>query len=52
MEEATSIAVDTVRRFLTEHPEGPAVTFVCFNEPARAAYEREMEQMQGCTGGV
>ena len=42
LEEATRIAVQTVRRFLAEHPEGPAVTFVCFNEPAKAAYEREL----------
>ena len=42
LEEATHIAVQTVRRFLAEHPEGPAVTFVCFNEPAKAAYEREL----------
>ena len=43
LEEATHIAVQTVRRFLAEHPEGPAVTFVCFNEPAKAAYERELK---------
>ena len=43
LEEATRIAVKTVRRFLAEHPEGPAVTFVCFNEPAKAAYERELK---------
>ena len=43
LEKATRIAVQTVRRFLAEHPEGPAVTFVCFNEPAKAAYERELK---------
>lgn len=43
LEEAARIAVQTVRRFLTERPEGPAVTFVCFNEAARAAYERELK---------
>ena len=43
LEEAARIAVQTVRRFLAEHPEGPAVTFVCFNEPAKAAYERELK---------
>ena len=43
-EEAAHIAVETVRRFLTEHPEGPAVTFVCFNEAAQAAYRRELGQ--------
>ena len=43
LEEAARIAVQTVRRFLTERPDGPAVTFVCFNEAARAAYERELK---------
>ena len=42
LEEAARIAVQTVRRFLTEHPDGPAVTFVCFNDAAKAAYEREL----------
>ena len=42
LEEATRIAVKTVRRFLTEHPEGPEVTFVCFNAQAAGAYEREL----------
>ena len=42
LEAATRIAVQTVRRFLTEHPDGPAVTFVCFNDAAKAAYEREL----------
>ena len=42
LEEATHIAVETVRRFLTEHPEGPEVTFVCFNAQAAGAYEREL----------
>ena len=44
LEEATRIAVRTVRRFLEEHPEGPAVTFVCFNAQARELYERELSQ--------
>ncbi len=44
VKEATHIAVETVRRFLTEHPEGPAVTFVCFNAAAAAAYEKELAQ--------
>ena len=43
LEKATRIAVQTVRRFLAEHPEGPAVTFVCFNDAAKAAYERELK---------
>ena len=42
LEEATHIAVETVRRFLTEHPDGPEVTFVCFNAQAAGAYEREL----------
>ena len=44
LEEATRIAVQTVRRFLEEHPEGPAVTFVCFNARARELYERELSR--------
>ena len=44
VEEATRIAVKTVRRFLSEHPEGPAVTFVCFNEQTAAAYRREVDR--------
>ena len=44
LEEATAIAVDTVRRFLTEHPDGPEVTFVCFNQSAEGAYRRELEK--------
>lgn len=44
VEEATRIAVKTVRRFLSEHPEGPAVTFVCFDEQTAAAYRREVGQ--------
>ena len=42
LEEATRIAVTAVRDFLTEHPDGPAVTFVCFNAQAAAAYEKEL----------
>ena len=44
VEEAAAIAVDTVRRFLTEHPDGPEVTFVCFNRSAEEAYQRELEK--------
>ena len=40
VEEATAIAIDTVRAFLTEHPDGPEVTFVCFNPAAAAAYKK------------
>ena len=38
LEEATRIAVQTVRRFLAEHPDGPAVTFRSFNDAAKGAY--------------
>ena len=40
VEEATAIAIDTVRSFLAEHPDGPEVTFVCFNPAAASAYRR------------
>lgn len=43
VEEASQIAVSTVRRFLEEHPDGPEVTFVCFNAAAEAAYRRVLE---------
>ena len=39
-EEATAIAVSTVRQFLSEHPDGPEVIFVCFNAAAETAYRR------------
>jgi len=42
--EATAIAVETVRQFLSEHPDGPDVTFVCFSPAAAAAYHRELDQ--------
>lgn len=43
LEEATQIAVSTVRRFLEEHPDGPEVTFVCFSPAAASAYRRMLE---------
>ncbi len=43
-EEAAAIAVSAVRRFLEKHPEGPEVTFVCFNSAAEAAYRRVLEE--------
>lgn len=43
LEEATQIAVSTVRRFLEEHPDGPEVTFVCFSPAAASAYRRVLE---------
>ncbi len=39
-EQAAEIAVRTVEQFQKEHPEGPEVIFVCFNETARSAYQR------------
>lgn len=39
-EQAAGIAVHTVEQFQKEHPEGPEVIFVCFNETARSAYRR------------
>ena len=43
MEEATRIAVDAVKEFLTEHPDGPDITFVCFNPLAAKAYRAILE---------
>lgn len=40
VEEATAIAIATVRSFLEEHPDGPEVTFVCYNPAAAAAYRK------------
>ena len=39
-EQAAEIAVHTVEQFQKEHPEGPEVIFVCFNEAAQSAYRR------------
>lgn len=39
-EQAAEIAVRTVEQFQKEHPEGPEVIFVCFNETATSAYRR------------
>ena len=39
-EQAAEIAVRTVEQFQKEHPEGPEVIFVCFNETAKSAYQR------------
>lgn len=44
VKEATTIAVSAVREFLTQHPEGPEVTFVCFNQAAQDAYEAELSK--------
>lgn len=42
-EEAAAIAVSTVRQFLSEHPDGPEVIFVCFNAAAETAYRKVLE---------
>ena len=42
-EEAAAIAVSTVRQFLSEHPGGPEVIFVCFNAAAETAYRKVLE---------
>lgn len=44
LEEATAIAVATVRQFLAEHPDGPDVQFVCFNDAARSAYQTQLSR--------
>ena len=41
-EQAAAVAVTTVRRFLAQHPDGPEVTFVCFNAAAEAAYRKAL----------
>ena len=45
-EQAAEIAVHTVEQFQREHPEGPEVLFVCFNETARSAYRRLLGEGQ------
>ena len=45
-EQAAEIAVRTVEQFQREHPEGPEVLFVCFNETARSAYRRLLGEGQ------
>lgn len=39
LEQAAEIAVKTVADFLAKHPDGPAVTFVCFQEQAAQLYQ-------------
>lgn len=41
-EQAAAVAVSAVRRFLAQHPDGPEVTFVCFNAAAEAAYRKAL----------
>jgi O-acetyl-ADP-ribose deacetylase (regulator of RNase III) len=42
LDRATKIAVGEVRRYLNDHHEIEAVTFVCFDERTCAAYRREL----------
>lgn len=44
-DQAAQIAVDTVRRFLEEHPEGPQVTFVCFDARTEALYRARLAEL-------
>ena len=44
-DQAARIAVDTVRRFLEEHPEGPQVTFVCFDARTEDLYQAQLAEL-------
>ena len=44
-DQAARIAVDTVRRFLEEHPEGPLVTFVCFDARTEDLYQAQLAEL-------
>ena len=46
LDEATSIAVATVRAFLQDHARPERVIFCCFNEPAEAAYRRALGEFR------
>ena len=43
-QEAAAIAVAECRRFLTEHPDGPEITFVCFSSHMAAIYRQLLDQ--------
>ena len=45
VDQAARIAVDTVRRFLEEHPEGPQVTFVCFDARTEDLYQAQLAEL-------
>ena len=45
-DQAARIAVDTVRRFLEEHPEGPQVTFVCFDARTEDLYQAQLAELR------
>lgn len=44
-DQAARIAVDTVRRFLEEHPEAPQVTFVCFDARTEDLYQAQLAEL-------
>ena len=44
-DQAARIAVDTVRRFRAEHPEGPQVTFVCFDARTEDLYQAQLAEL-------
>ena len=44
-DQAARIAVDIVRRFLEEHPEGPQVTFVCFDARTEDLYQAQLAEL-------
>ena len=39
------VSVDTVRRVLEEHPEGPQVTFVCFDARTEDLYQAQLAEL-------
>lgn len=41
-QEAAAIAATECRRFLTDHPDGPEITFVCFSAPMADIYRQMM----------
>ena len=43
-QEAAAIAVAECRRFLTEHPDSPEITFVCFSAHMAAIYRQLLDQ--------
>ncbi|MGE4276513.1 MAG: O-acetyl-ADP-ribose deacetylase [Lawsonibacter sp.] len=43
LEAAAAVAVSAVRQFLEQHPDGPEVTFICFNSAIKAVYQKVLE---------
>ena len=44
LELAAPIAVKTVRDFLTDHPQLEQVTFVCFSQQVKDAYDKALQE--------